>query len=203
MNRIILASQSPRRRALLSAMGVEFETIPSNYEEHLDDSRDAETVAKELSLGKAMDIALKNLDAYVIGSDTIVTIDGVQLEKPVDEAEAKATLKLLSGRVNYVTTGLAVVNINKNIELLDAETSNVYFGPYDKAAVEAYVATGDPMTKAGSYAIQALLGTLITHVEGNMDAIIGLPTERLVALLKQCGIDSHPVEERDLILAQK
>lgn len=192
--KVILASQSPRRKDLLTKMGVVFETVPSNYDEKLDDNRDATVVAKELALGKAMDVAKKNPDAYVIGADTIVVLNGRQLEKPTSRENAHEMLKELSDTVNYVVTGLAVVCINKNVRLLQADTSPVYFGPYDKQAVDAYIATGDPMDKAGAYSVQKLYGTMITSVEGNVDTIMGLPTKKLASLLMQCGIEASPVE---------
>lgn len=198
MKRVILASQSPRRKELLSLMGVEFETIPSNYEESLDDSRSPEEVAKELALGKAMDVARNHPDAYVIGSDTIVTIDGRQLEKPRDEEDAHDMLKLLSGRTNYVTTGIAVVYLNDKVELTDADTVAVHFNDYDERAVREYVATGDPMDKAGAYAVQKLLGTMISHYDGDIDTIVGLPTRPLAKLLNACDIEAKAVSDLDL-----
>lgn len=200
MNRVILASQSPRRKQLLAAMGVTFETIPSRYEEKLDDSRDPELVAKELALGKAMDVAKDYPDAYVIGSDTIVTIDGRQLEKPVSAEHAHEMLKDLAGRVNYVTTAVAVVCLNKNVRLLGVDTAAVFFKPYDEAAVAAYVASGDPMDKAGAYGIQSGAGTLIDHFEGNYDAIIGLPTGKLAELLNSCGIGAKALSEDEQVI---
>ena len=140
MIRIILASQSPRRKQLLTAMGVEFETIPSEFDEYLDDDRDPELVANELAIGKALDVAKKFPDAYVIGSDTIVTIDGHQLAKPESDDEAYNMLKSLAGKPNYVTTGVAVVCINDNVRLTQAATAAVFFKDYDKEKAQAYVA---------------------------------------------------------------
>src|ERR1700729_4019 len=105
MYKIILASQSPRRRDLLTKMGLTYQIIPSNFDEKLEDSRSPEEVAIELALGKAMAVAKANPDSIVIGSDTIVTVGGRQLEKPHDKAEARQMLKLLSGTFNEVSTG--------------------------------------------------------------------------------------------------
>ncbi|MBP9667337.1 septum formation protein Maf [Candidatus Saccharibacteria bacterium] len=192
--KIILASQSPRRRELLALMGVDFDVITSNFDEKLDDSRDASVVAKELALGKAMIVAEANPDAYVIGADTIVTVNGRQLEKPTSEENAHELLKALSDTVNYVTTGLVVLCIRDNVRLMDADTAAVYFGPYDAQAVKDYIATGDPMDKAGAYSIQKLYGTMITRIEGSCDGIMGLPTAKLASLLSQCGIAATAVE---------
>ncbi|HRF28202.1 MAG TPA: Maf family protein [Candidatus Saccharibacteria bacterium] len=193
MKNIILASQSPRRKNLLTDMGVTFSVVPSNFEEHLDDSRDPEVVAKELALGKALDVAQYNPDAYVIGADTIVTIHGKQLEKPTSPENAKELLRLLAGESNYVTTGMSVVCINDNVRLSVATTTTVVFAPFNEAVVDEYVATGDPMDKAGAYSVQRLYGTLIDHVEGDFDTIMGLNTTSLAAMLKQCGIDAQAV----------
>ncbi len=196
MNQIILASQSPRRKQLLAAMGVEFKTIPSEFDEYLDDARDPELVAKELALGKALDVAKKFPDAYVIGSDTIVTIDGRQLAKPATPAEARDMLKSLAGKPNYVTTGVAVVCVSKNVRLTDAATTAVFFKNYDEDAVNAYVATGDPFDKAGGYAIQhPLCKGMITKIEGDKDNVVGFPTRVVSSLLGQCGIESSVVAE--------
>ncbi len=196
MKRLILASQSPRRKQLLGAMGVEFETIPSAYDEHLDDSRDPETVAKELALGKAMDVAKANPDAYVIGSDTIVTIDGHQLEKPISQQNAREMLELLAGRPNYVTTGVAIVSINNNVHITDADTAAVFFKPYDKQAVDEYIATGDPMDKAGGYGMQhPKCAVLIDKFDGRYDTIIGLPSVVVSKLLADLGIKSNELDD--------
>lgn len=198
MNRVILASQSPRRKELLTAMGVDFEAIPSDFEEHLDDARDPALVARELALGKAMAVAEKYPDAYVIGSDTIVTINGRQLEKPVDEADAKAMLRELSGKPNYVTTGLAVVNLSRNVRLLNDDTATVFFNDISDDEIAAYVATGDPMDKAGGYSVQKLLGNMVDHIEGDIATVVGLPTAPLARMLEGCGITARTLNEADV-----
>ncbi len=191
--KIILASQSPRRRELLKKMGVEFEVIPSSYDELLDSSRSPNEVASELALGKARDVAERFPDALVIGADTIVTIDGEQLGKPESPEHAKAMLERLAGRAHDVTTGMALVCVAKGIEQPHADTTKVVFGPYNEAAVDAYIATGDPMDKAGAYGIQSVYGTLITHAEGDLDTVMGLNTTSLARLLHEYGIAAKPV----------
>lgn len=193
MSNIILASQSPRRHDLLTQMGLEFETIPSSYQEKLDDSRSADELAMELALGKAQDVAHRHPDAYVIGSDTIVTVNGHHLEKPVDSAMAFAMLQEQSGKVTTVTTGVAIVCQNENLTLKDCEVTKVIFKPYDSEAVAAYVATGDPLDKAGGYGIQSGAAPLIDHIIGQLDNVIGLPTQLVFTMLHQLGIDSQPV----------
>ena len=198
--RIILASQSPRRKQLLTAMGVEFETIPSGFDEYLDDARDPGLIAKELALGKALDVAKKFPDAYVIGSDSIVTIDGHQLEKPTSLEDALEMLKQLAGKPNYATTGVAVVCIDENVRLTDAATSAVFFNDYDEAAVRKYVATGDPMDKAGGYGMQhPLCKPLIKKVDGAPDNVIGFPTKSIASLLETCGIKARALEPNEVL----
>lgn len=188
MKKIILASQSPRRKELLAKMGVEFEVIPSNFDELLDDSRMPQEVAKELALGKAREVAKKYPDAIVIGSDTIVEIDGHQLEKPIDEADAKNMLRELSGRSSNVISSMAVLCEGKNVEIVDSDTARVYFKPFDEVAVDAYIATGDTVDKAGAYGIQSGAAPLISHVSGNYDTIVGLPTTLLARALNSLGV---------------
>lgn len=196
MTEIILASQSPRRRHLLGQMGVEFVVSPSNYDEKLDDSRGIEEVATELALGKARDVAMRYLDAIVIGSDTIVGIDDHQLEKPVDVNEARQMLLSYAGRESVVTTGLAVIDKSRKIELAGTDTTKVFFkedSPEVSDLREAYLATGDWSDKAGGYGIQNIRDTLIERIEGEFDTVIGLPTKLLADYLAQLGIESHPV----------
>lgn len=194
MRKIILASQSPRRKELLTAMGVEFTVVPSNFDEQLDDSRPPEVVAIELAVGKATDVAEKFPEAIVIGSDTIVTINGRQLEKPRDTAEAYDMLELLSGTHNEVTTSLAVICKADGTLLTGADTTKVYFKPYNQQAVKAYVETGDTVDKAAAYGIQSGAAPLIDHIEGRYDTVVGLPTLLLTEYLAQLGVTAKPVD---------
>jgi len=194
MREILLASQSPRRRELLAQMGVEYDIVLSNFDEKLDDSRSPEEVASELALGKAMAVAKQYPERIVIGSDTIVSVEGRQLEKPHDDDEARELLRLLSGKPNDVSTGVAIVCIADGTQLIGADTTKVFFHPYNEEAVNRYVETGDPLDKAGAYGIQSGAAPLIDHIEGYYDTVVGLPTHLLVDLLAQVGIESKAVE---------
>ena len=194
MQEIILASGSPRRFDLLTAMGVSFRVIPSAYDEHLDDTRTPDEVAMELGLGKALAVADLYPDAIVIGSDTIVCIDGKQLGKPADATEAFETLRDLSGRENQVVTSVAIVCKATGLRRVGVYTANVLFKTFNDALVRAYVATGDPLDKAGSYGIQSGAASLVEHIQGDFDAIIGLPTHLLAEYLNELGITSTPVD---------
>lgn len=194
MRKIILASQSPRRRELLTNMGVNFDVVPSNFDEKLDDSRHPEEVAIELAMGKASLVAQQYPDCIVIGSDTIVTIDGRQLEKPHDETEAYQMLEALAGTYNDITTSLVVMCKDADKLFSAADTARAFFKPYDEAAVRTYVESGDPMDKAGGFGVQSGAAPLIDYVQGHADTIIGLPTHLLVGFLDEFGVASHVVE---------
>lgn len=192
--KIILASQSPRRQKLLEQMGIEFTAIPSQFNEYLDDARNADSVAIELALGKAMMVAEKHPDDIVIGSDTIVTVHGKQLGKAVNDNEARRMLKLLSGTHNDVTTGLAIVRMADNVKLTGSDTTRVCFRVYNKKLVEQYIATGDYKDKAGAYGIQSGAASLIESFSGSYDNVLGLPTKLLSELLSKLGVLAKPVK---------
>lgn len=193
--RIILASQSPRRKYLLEQMGLSFEQIPSNFEEYFDDSRPVEEVVKELGLGKALDVAKDNPDGVVIGSDLIVVIDGKQIGKPESVEEAKQFLRNLSNRTHQLICSVAIVCLDKNYQKVAVETAEVTFDIIPESVIEDYVATGTTYDKAGGYAIQhPLMKPLITKIKGRLDTIVGLPTNLVKNLLAELGIDSTEIE---------
>jgi len=174
-------------------MGLTFEAIPSDFYEELDDTRTPEEVAMELGLGKAMAVARQYPDALVIGSDTIVTINGRQLAKAEAVEEARAMLHDVTLHPNKVTSSLAVVCLADNFQSVQAENSWVHFKPYDEQLVNAYLATGDYKDKAGSYGIQSGAAPLVDHIQGNADTIVGLPTHLLAPILQQMGYRVKPV----------
>lgn len=198
MPEIILASQSPRRRQLLTDMGVEFRAVPSSYDEKLDESRNAREVAKELALGKALDVARQYPDAYVIGSDTIVAINGRQMEKPKDVDEAREMLIALSEGESSVSTGIVVVNLAEGIELVDEDTTRVFFKPDSPEVTQArekYLASNDWEDKAGAYGIQSGAAPLIERIKGDYDTVVGMPTRLLSQMLGNVGITAAVVTE--------
>jgi septum formation protein len=193
MKRIILASQSPRRQELLTLMGLDFQAIPSDFDEQLDNACSPEEVAIELGLGKAKAVAQRHPEALIIGSDTIAYIDGEQLGKPIDEADARRMLNMLAGRATKVTTSVALVCIKTGLELAREDTTTVHFKPLDQAALEVYLKTNDWKDKAGAYGIQSGAAPLIASIEGYYDTIVGLPTHLLASMLREQGIESQPV----------
>ncbi len=191
MRKIILASGSPRRRELLGMMGVDFDVVPSNFSEWLDDAKDTADVAIALGLGKARDVADIFPEAIVIGSDTIVTVDGKQLGKATSDDEAYNMLRLSAGKPNIVTTSVVVVCKAEQYEFAIADNAYVYFNPFSETAVKRYIATGDYRDKAGAWGIQSGAAPLIDHVEGDIETVIGLPTRLLIDPLAQLGVAAH------------
>lgn len=175
-------------------MGIEFTVHPSSYDERLDDKRNIAEVAVELALGEANDVAQKFPDAYVIGSDTIVGIDGKQLEKPADRAEAERMLLSYTGKQSEVCTGVAIINLSKNIRLSSSASTYVYFkhdSPEVSKLRDAYLDSGDWSDKAGGYGIQSGAEPLIDKIDGDFDTVVGLPTHVLAKILSQLGITTR------------
>lgn len=202
MSEIILASQSPRRKELLSKMGITFTVVQSQFNEQLDESRDTEDVVKELALGKALDVAKAHPDAFVIGSDTIVAVNGRQMEKPVDIDDAREMLTALSDRESTVSTGIAVINLANNIRMVEVDTTSVYFKENNAQTSklrEAYLATNDWADKAGGYGIQSGAASLIERIEGDYDTIVGLPTHTLANMLAKVGVKAEFIHQNHSI----
>lgn len=187
MRQIILASGSPRRKELLEQMGLSFTVVPSDFDEWLDDDQSPEVVSMTLGLGKAQSVAEQYPDAIVIGSDTIVTVDGKQLGKAANLDEAREMWRLATSAPNKITTSVAVVCKAKDYEFSTADNAFVTFRPYDHAGVEAYLATSDWHDKAGAWSIQKCRDLMRT-VEGDAETIIGLPSRLLIEPLAHFGI---------------
>ena len=178
--KLILASNSPRRRELLTKLGYEFEVIPSIGEE-ISHAASPVDMVKELACHKALNVYSQNRDAIVIGCDTVVDLDGVVLGKPRSEQIAKDMLKCLSGRIHKVHTGVCILS-QRDIRIF-SETSYVKFYELDEERIASYVASGSPMDKAGAYGIQD--SGFVAEIKGSYTNVMGLPTERLDKLLKQ------------------
>lgn len=184
MKPIVLASGSPRRRELLGQMGIsEFEILPAKGEETAPDGLTPAELVQHLALQKAQEIAALRPDAVVIGADTIVVLDEAVLGKPKNEADAKKMLSALSGRSHEVYTGLAVLNGEQIYR--HAECTKVDFRELTEDEIAGYIATGEPMDKAGAYGIQGRACVFIRGIQGDYYNVVGLPVCALHELLEQ------------------
>jgi septum formation protein len=190
--RVILASQSPRRRELLRLVGIEHEVRPAGIDETYLPGEVPRDHALRLAREKVAAVAAP--DAVVIGSDTIVVVDGDVLGKPEDANDAARMLRRLGGRSHEVITAVAVAWAG--LVEADAETVTVAFHPLSERRIAAYVATGEPMDKAGAYGIQGYGAVNVASVQGDYFAVMGLPLQLLVRLCARLGLryDYGPLE---------
>lgn len=204
MSQIILASASPRRKELLEQIGMEFEICPAKGEEVITQNR-PDAVVLELSRQKAEEVAAGVLtyhethpdlatpqDILVIGADTVVAYGDEILGKPKDEADAGRMLALLQGKKHSVYTGITLVFIDKNGRTGEHrffERTDVTMYPMDEDEIHRYIATGEPMDKAGSYGIQGRCAIYIKQIEGDYNNVVGLPVARLYQELRCIGYD--------------
>jgi septum formation protein len=184
--RVLLASASPRRRELLTLIGVPHEVRPADIDEAYLDGETPHAHAERLAREKALAIAAAEPDAVTIGSDTIVVIGGHVLGKPRDRAHARTMLRQLSGRSHEVMTGVAVHHAERTVS--SVETVRVTFRKLTDDEIEAYIDTGEPMDKAGAYGIQGYGATIVSKVNGDYFAVMGLPLNRLVRQLESLGL---------------
>lgn len=179
---IILGSQSPRRKEILTLMGLSFETRPSNFDENLSKSEfpTPSSYATATATGKALDVyrSLPKKPDLIIGSDTVVVLDGQILEKPKSEGEAIRMLQMMSGRDHKVVTAVTLVTKLGDVRTFHEETL-VWFAPLSDEAISAYVQTKEPMDKAGAYGIQGMGGTFVTKIQGCYFCVMGLPMHAL------------------------
>ena len=181
--KLVLASQSPRRVKLLKEIFPQFEVAPSSIEEVLDPKLRPEENARNLARAKAESIALNFPDCWIIGADTLVTLDHEIFEKPEDEKDAERILKRLSGREHFVATGICVVGPEKSLDKF--VISQVKIKSLTDQEIKDYIATGEPMDKAGAYAIQGKGSFMVRSFSGSKSNIIGLPLDELKVLLKK------------------
>jgi septum formation protein len=188
--RLILASASPRRQELLGLLALPFEVIPSEVDEaalvrELGEQLLPAEMARRLAELKAADVAARHPDALVLGADTIVVLGDAILGKPVSPDDARRMLALLSGRTHQVITGIA---LRGGVSVSDAVSTGVTFRELTSREIDAYVATGEPMDKAGAYALQGRAAVLIEGIHGDYTNVVGLPVPRLAILLRRYGI---------------
>lgn len=184
---VILASQSPRRRQLLSQIGLEFSTQPSNFDEDsIPLTLPPEEYVQRLAVGKAADIASRLKEKHlVIGADTTVVLEKSILNKPANKLEAKSMLERLSGKTHTVYTGIALVAAPEGIKISAFQKTDVTFRSLQKEEIALYVDSGSPMDKAGAYGIQDDFGAVfVEHINGCYYTIVGLPLEMLYRKLR-------------------
>ncbi len=183
--RLILASQSPRRRELLALMGLTFDIVVSEVEETVPENIGPGELVEQLALDKAQAVRELHSEACVVGADTIVYIDGDIMGKPSDDADAARILNRLQGRTHTVYTGVAVLTPGRTDVRHDA--TRVTFAPMSEEEIAWYVGTGEPRDKAGAYGIQGPGGMFVERVEGNYFTVIGMPLPLLYRMLQSAG----------------
>lgn len=179
---LVLASASPRRAELLRQAGIPFEVVPADVDEDLHPGEDAEAYVRRVAAAKAAHVAASHPGRSVLGADTTVVLDEEVLGKPGDAAEALSMLGRLSGRSHRVLTGLCLITPGRPPQTAVSATT-VEFLTLDTAQISAYVATGEPMDKAGAYAIQGGAGRFVRNIDGELANVIGLPISLVKDLL--------------------
>lgn len=184
--KLILASQSPRRRELLSLLHMDFTISPADCDETIPPHTPAAQAAELLAVRKAALVAKQHPDAVVIGADTTVIVEDTILGKPEGREECCAMLRLLSGRTHSVCTGVAILWAGKSISF--TEQTAVTFFPLSDDEINAYADTDEPYDKAGAYGIQGSGGLFVSEIHGDFNNVVGLPVARLNRYLKKLGI---------------
>ena len=187
--RFILASQSPRRRELLTSIGLTFDVIPSEVPEVHQPGESPEEYVARLSRDKAEVVAAKNPDAWIIAADTTVLLGDQLLEKPLDARDAQRMLGLIAGRTHIVYSGVTLQNRSRSWRETRVAESEVRMLPLDEREIAWYVATGEPLDKAGAYAVQGIGGMFIDSIHGSYTNVVGLPLALLFQMLRRAGID--------------
>ncbi len=192
ISHVLLASASPRRRELLASLGLGVTVVPSGFEEHDDDRNIApRALATVNALGKRDAVGIATDGTLVVAADTVVDLDGLSLGKPSHPEDARRMLGLLSGRSHLVHT--AVACRLPGGELLDfLETTSVTFYSLTTEEIAAYVATGEPMDKAGAYGIQGYAATLVRKIDGDFYTVMGFPLAHFVRTLRDAGLRLSP-----------
>ena len=182
LGRIVLASASPRRAELLRAAGIDFEVAAANVDETLLPDETPREHVTRLAEAKARAVHARDGGRIVLGADTVVVVDTRILGKPVDEADAKRMLTLLSARTHEVLTAVSVFHPGEIVDTR-VEATTVEFAPLSDADIEWYVGTGEPLDKAGTYAVQGLASRFIPRIEGSSSNVVGLPVALVYQML--------------------
>ncbi len=186
--RLILASASPRRRQMLKNLGLDFEVLVSEVDEAVQAGEAPQDFVQRAAMEKATAIAVKHPDAWVVGADTIVVHDGDILGKPSDKKDALKVLMRLSGQMHRVYTGFCLQQEQENFSISRVVATEVYFSTFTQEVAAAYVATGEPLDKAGAYGIQGCGGVLVEKINGSYSNVVGLPLAETIAELLHCDV---------------
>ncbi|TKB63411.1 MAG: septum formation protein Maf [Nitrospira sp.] len=184
---LVLASSSPRRRELLALLDLSFEVCLSEFDEHPTVGLSPIEQVRRFALEKARSVALVRPQALVLGSDTVIDLDGQLLGKPVDLTDARAMLARLAGRSHQVHTALALCDQARHIESVEVATAEVWMKADFEHAYERYLASEESLGKAGAYAIQGLGGDLVERITGDYTTVVGLPLKLVAHLLPSAG----------------
>lgn len=179
---LILASASPRRAELLRNAGLEFRVVPAHVLEELGAGEDPVAYVERLARDKARAVAERFPDEVILGADTTVIVDEHILEKPRNPDDARRMLRLLSGRAHEVKTGVCM--IYRGAERVEHQTTRVYMAAMTESEINGYIATSEPMDKAGAYAVQGIASRWVNRIEGCYFNVVGLPVPRIYTILK-------------------
>ena len=184
--RLVLGSSSPRRRELLAACGLQFEIASPDIDESVLTDEKPQVLVERLAQQKGDNIAALHPDAWVIAADTVVAIDDQILGKPTDVKEAETMLHTIQGRWHTVWGGVAILNLSQRKQSVFTYSSRVLMRALDSMEIRAYVATSEPMDKAGSYAIQGIGAALVAEVQGSYSNVVGLNISEVIRELVRC-----------------
>lgn len=185
MKDIILASASKRREDILKQYNFNFKTVESHIEEKINKNDSPVDLVMSLAFRKAYKVSQDNPKDIVIGADTVVYYKSEILSKPKDRDDAFEMLEKLSGKTHEVITGISLINLEKNIKIVDYVKTKVKFRSLDKKTIDTYIATGEPLDKAGSYGIQGIGALLVESIDGSYLSVVGLPLIKLDEILNK------------------
>jgi septum formation protein len=183
---LILASESHRRRELLGQAGIPFRVFPGNIDESSMEGAPSH-IARTLAGKKAFSVSADFSGQWILGADTIVVLDDHVLGKPVDRADARSMLKILSGKNHEVITGFSIVNTSGEVVCTDHERTMVSVKSLSDKEIDAYIATGEPFGKAGSYAIQGIGAFMVQEIKGDYSNVVGLPLHTIIKRMIEVG----------------
>jgi len=193
--RFILASQSPRRRELLASIGLQFDVMPSDVPEVHQPGESPEEYVARLSRDKAAAIAAKHPGSWIIAADTTVLLGDELLEKPADDDDAKRMLAAIAGKTHIVYSGVTLQNASRGWRDTRVAESEVRMLPLDERDIAWYVSTGEPLDKAGAYAVQGIGAMFIDSIHGSYTNVVGLPLALLFQMLRRAGVDPLKIVE--------